>query len=209
MARVGAGVLVSGRGTNLRALIAAAADPAYPAAILAVASNRSTCAALERARGAAIPARSFPLSRFGGESWERDQAIAAWLVELGVSCLVLAGYDRIVGPPLLAAFPDRILNVHNSLLPAFAGTMSAVAQALAHGVKVTGCTVHLVAEGLPDGGPIVLQGAVPVAEDDTEATLLERIHQQEWRLLPEALALLAGGRIRVEGRRARILEPVA
>ncbi|MGA9774586.1 MAG: phosphoribosylglycinamide formyltransferase [Candidatus Dormiibacterota bacterium] len=203
---MGAAVLVSGRGTNLRALLEAAADPRYPARIVAVAANRSSCPALEVAEAAAVPARVFRLRDFGGDGESRDRALAEWALAMGASCLVLAGYDRILGRPLLAAFAGRILNVHNSLLPAFSGTMSAVAEALAHGVKVSGCTVHLVDAGITDGGPIVLQAAVPVQEGDTEDALLERIHQEEWRLLPQALALLAEGRVRVEGRRARILE---
>ena len=199
-------MLASGRGTNLLALLAAAAEESYPAQVVAVASNRPSCPALRAAREHLIPAAGFPASAFGGDSERRDQEMAAWLFAQGARILVLAGYDRILGPALLTAFPGRILNVHNSLLPAFSGTMRAVAQALEHGVKVTGCTVHLVDQGAPDGGPIVMQAAVPVLEHDTEETLLTRIHQQEWRILPAALALLAEDRIRVEGRRVRILE---
>jgi phosphoribosylglycinamide formyltransferase-1 len=121
--------------------------------------------------------------------------------------LVLAGYDRILTRPLLRAFPERVLNLHNSLLPAFAGTMSAVQAALDHGVKVTGCTVHLVDEDYLDGGPIVLQAAVTVEDGDSAESLLERIHAQEWRILPEAIAMLARGEIKVEGRHVLRVRP--
>jgi phosphoribosylglycinamide formyltransferase-1 len=115
--------------------------------------------------------------------------------------LALAGYDRILTKPLLRAFPGRVLNLHNSLLPAFAGSMNAVQEAIDHGVKLTGCTVHLVDGDYLDGGPIVLQAAVPVEDGDTAETLLQRIHVQEWRIFPKAIALLAQGQLRVVGRR--------
>ena len=195
------GVLVSGRGTNLRALVEASCRPEYPAEVVAVASNRAACPALALARDLGLAARAFPATEHGGDAELRDQAMASWLLAEGCSLLVLAGYDRILTAPLLTAFPQRILNLHNSLLPAFSGTMRAVEQALAHGVKITGCTVHLVSPDLVDGGPIVLQAAVEVRDDDTPDTLLARIHEQEWRILPEAVRLLSLGQLRVEGRR--------
>ncbi len=195
------GVLASGRGTNLGALVEASRRPGYPAEVVAVASNRSFCPALGLARELGLDAASFPLREHQGSAERRDQAIARWLLDRGCSLLVLAGYDRILTAPLLNAFPQRILNLHNSLLPAFAGTMAAVEQALAHGVKVTGCTVHLVDPEQVDGGPIVLQAPVEVRDDDTAETLLARIHEQEWRVLPEAVRLLSLDWIRVEGRR--------
>jgi phosphoribosylglycinamide formyltransferase-1 len=198
---VGLGVLVSGTGTNLRAILEAAAFDRYPAEVVAVASNRPGCAALELARTAGVATRSFPAATFSRDLEARDRAMAGWLLEQGAAIVVLAGYDRILTRPLLRAFPGRVLNLHNSLLPAFAGTMSAVQAALDHGVKVTGCTVHLVDEDYLDGGPIVLQAAVPVEDGDSAETLLERIHAQEWRILPEAIALLARGELKVEGRR--------
>ena len=194
---------MSGRGTNLKALIEAAADPRYPAQLVAVASNRPGCPALEIASGAGIATDIFRSQDFGSDAGARDQAMARWLVGKGTEIVVMAGYDRILTGPLLTAFPDRILNLHNSLLPAFSGTMRAVEAALEQGVKVTGCTVHLVDAGSVDGGPIVLQEAVEVEDDDTPETLLERIHQAEWRVLPEALRLLARGEVVVEGRRTR------
>ncbi len=197
------GVLVSGRGSNLAALIAAAEAPDYPASVVAAASNRSACPALSLARAAGIAARTFPAREFGGDAEARDRALAAWLLERQVEILVLAGYDRILSESLVGAFPGRILNLHNSLLPAFAGTMNAVEQALDHGVKLTGCTVHIVDSDAVDGGPIVLQAAVAVEDEDTPASLLQRIHEQEWRILPQAVALLASDGILVEGRRVR------
>ena len=198
---VGVAVLVSGAGTNLRAILEAAAADEFPARVVGVGSNRSSCPALKIATAAGLPQRSFPISDFSGDLAARDQAMATWLTGLGASILVLAGYDRILTTPLLRAFPERILNLHNSLLPAFAGTMAAVQEALDRGVKVTGCTVHLVDEEHLDGGPIVLQAAVPVEDEDTCETLLRRIHEQEWRILPEAIAMLSRGQLRIEGRR--------
>lgn len=195
------GVLVSGAGSNLQAILQAAQGQNYPAEVVAVGSNRAKCPALEIARSAEVPARSFPVSGFFGNLEDRDAAMSAWFLESGASILALAGYDRIVSRPLLRAFPGRVLNLHNSLLPAFAGTMTAVQEALAHGVKLTGCTVHLVDEDHLDGGPIVLQAAVPVEEGDTEESLLDRIHEQEWRIFPEAIALLARDELALEGRR--------
>ncbi|MGH7608527.1 MAG: phosphoribosylglycinamide formyltransferase [Candidatus Dormibacteria bacterium] len=203
MARVGLGVLVSGAGTNLRAILAAQEAPDYPAQVVAVGSNRPGCAALTIAGAAGVAVRSFPASDYGGSPGCRDRELASWLRGQGAEILALAGYDRILQQPLLEAFPQRILNLHNSLLPSFAGTMDAVSLALEHGVKVSGCTVHLVDERFVDGGPIVLQAAVPVLDDDTPASLLERIHQQEWRLFPDAIRLLATGQLRLEGRRVR------
>lgn len=200
-------MLVSGEGTNLRAILEAAKATDYPARVVAVASNRSDCGGLEIGRGAGVAVRSFPVSSFGADLEARDRELARWLLDQGASILALAGYNRILTPPLLGAFPGRILNLHNSLLPAFSGTMSAVQAALDHGVKLTGCTVHLVEEGHLDGGPIVLQAAVAVEDADTAESLLQRIHEQEWRILPEAIRLLAQGSLLVEGRRVRAVEP--
>ncbi len=197
------GVLVSGQGTNLRALVRASEDPAYPARVVAVGANRVGCPALEAARQLGIPAQAFPISANSGSAVIRDSSLAAWLLQQGCELLVLAGYDRILTAPLIDAFPERILNIHNSLLPSFAGTMRAVEEALEYGVKITGCTVHLVDPKRVDGGPIVLQAAVRVEDDDTPNSLLERIHQEEWRILPEAVGLVASGRLRVEGRVVR------
>ncbi|HVB53769.1 MAG TPA: phosphoribosylglycinamide formyltransferase [Candidatus Acidoferrales bacterium] len=198
---MGVGVLVSGTGTNLRAILEACTGDGFPARVVGVGANRPSCPALEIARVAQVPSRSFPAATFSGDLEARDQAIASWLLGEGASILALAGYDRVLTKSLLRAFPGRVLNLHNSLLPAFAGTMNAVQEALDHGVKLTGCTVHLVDEDYLDGGPIVLQAAVPVEEGDTTETLRQRIHEQEWRIFPQAIALLARGQLRVEGRR--------
>ena len=200
------GVLVSGAGTNLNALLRACTRDTFPASVAVVISNRPSAAALDIARQHDIPAFAMPQSAFGGDALIRDRAMLDVLHRHGVSLVVCAGYDRILSDEMLDAFADAILNVHPSLLPAFAGGMTAVEDALAAGVKVTGCTVHLLERGAADGGPIVLQAPVPVLADDDAAALRMRIHEQEWLLLPRAVELSAGGRLRREGRRVRILE---
>jgi phosphoribosylglycinamide formyltransferase-1 len=197
------GVLVSGRGSNLQTLIDGVAAGALPAEIVVVASNRPSAAALGRAREAGIESRAFPQSTYGGLT-ERDAALCAYLVAHRVELLVLAGYDRVIAPAVLDTFRNRIINIHPSLLPAFAGTLRAPAEALAHGVKVAGCTVHFVDDNL-DAGPIILQRAVPVGEDDTAETLAARILVEEHRILPEAIRLIAAGRVRIDGRRCHVL----
>jgi phosphoribosylglycinamide formyltransferase-1 len=148
---------------------------------------------------------AMPVAQFGGDRAARDRAMRDLLLQRGVRLVVCAGYDRVLDACFFETFPDAILNLHPSLLPAFAGSMHAVEEALAAGVKVSGCTVHLLAPGAPDAGPIVLQAAVPVLEDDDAERLRARIHECEWRLLPEAVALWCGGRLRREGRRVRVL----
>lgn len=202
-------VLVSGAGTNLRALLEASDRPDYPAHVVVVVSNRSRAPALDVARGAGVEAIALPVSGFGGDTVARDTALRDLLVARGVRLVVCAGYDRVLSDVVLHTFPDAILNVHPSLLPAFAGGMHAVEEALAYGVKVSGCTVQLLQPGEPDGGPIVLQAAVPVLDDDDAESLRQRIHEQEWRLLPEAVALWCQGRLCREGRRVRILPAAA
>lgn len=180
------GVLASGTGTNLQALL----DAGLP--VVAVGSNNTRARALDRAAAAGIEAGAFPAVEF--ESREhRDAELAEWLLERGVELVVLAGYMQILTPTFLDRFEGRILNVHPSLLPAFPGA-HAVEDALAHGVKVTGATVHFVDEGV-DTGPIVLQEAVPVEEDDTAETLHARIQAVEHRLLPQAVRLFLDGKL--------------
>ena len=169
------GVLVSGEGTNLRALI----DERLP--IAAVASNRADARALERAERAGVPTAVFPLADFATRE-ERDAAMASWLESGGVRVVVLAGYMHVLTSAFLARFPERIVNVHPSLLPDFPG-LHAVDAALAAGVATTGVTVHVVDEGV-DTGPILRQEHVPVEPRDT---LLDRIHAVEHRLLPETV----------------------
>ncbi len=180
------GVLVSGEGTNLQALL----DAGLP--VVAVASNDTEARALDRAAMAGIEAGAFPAVEFGSRE-RRDEALAEWLAGRGVELVVLAGFMQLLTPPFLERFPGRILNVHPSLLPAFPGA-HAVEDALAHGVKVTGATVHFVDEGI-DTGPIVLQEAVEIREGDTVETLHARIQTVEHRLLPEAVRLFLDGKL--------------
>jgi phosphoribosylglycinamide formyltransferase 1 len=169
------GVLVSGEGTNLQALI----DAGLP--IRAVASNRKQARALARARAAGIPAATFSLDCHPTRE-ERDLVMATWLEDYGVELVVLAGYMHLLTQPFLDRFPERIVNVHPSLLPAFPG-MKAIDEALAAGVDTTGVTVHLVDEGV-DSGPVLRQVPVPV---EPRESLVERIHAVEHRLLPEVV----------------------
>jgi phosphoribosylglycinamide formyltransferase-1 len=204
--RTAVGALVSGTGTNLAALLRAARDPAFPADVVEVISNRRAASALDVARRFGVPATAMAQVDFDGDSAARDRAMLQRFRDAGVELVVCAGYDRILSDEFLAGYPDAILNVHPSLLPAFAGGMNAVEAAIAHGVKITGCTVQLLEPGDADGGAIVLQAAVPVEAGDDAETLRMRIHQQEWRLLPLAVELWASGRLRREGRHVHIVE---
>jgi len=194
------GVLVSGRGSNLQALIDAQRTGELGGEIAVVVSNVEGVPALDRARAAGIPALC--CVHAGRARMEHDRALVQLLREHRVDLVCLAGYMRLLSPVFFEAFAGRILNVHPSLLPAFAGR-DAQRQALEHGVKVSGATVHLVEEAL-DSGPIVLQEAVPVREDDTVERLSARILEAEHRLYPRAVRLVLDGRYRVEGRRVRL-----
>jgi len=176
------GVLVSGQGTNLQALIDSGLD------IAAVASNRREAPALLRAREAGIPTATFSLDCHSSRE-ERDLVLAGWLEEHGVELVVLAGYMHLLTPPFLRRFPDRVINIHPSLLPSFPG-VHPVEDALAAGVEVTGVTVHYVDEGI-DTGPVIAQEKVPL---EPRATLVERIHATEHRLLPEVVTKLCAAR---------------
>jgi phosphoribosylglycinamide formyltransferase 1 len=176
------GVLVSGRGSNLRNLVERDFD------VVAVATNKPSCGGAAFARERDIPLGEFSQKTFVSLE-ERDLAMCAWLLERQVELVVNAGYDRILSGGFTAAFEDRMINIHPSLLPAFGGGMDAVAQALARGVKVTGCTVHFVTEEV-DAGPILLQAAVPVLPGDTVEALHARIQVEEHRILPEAIEML-------------------
>jgi phosphoribosylglycinamide formyltransferase-1 len=197
------GVLASGRGSNLAAILEAARRPGYPAAVAVVVSDRERAGALERAVAAGVPARFLNPKDFGDRT-AYDAALGRLLETHGVGLVCLAGFMRILGPAFVAAWAGRMLNVHPSLLPAFPG-LHPQRQALAHGVRVSGATVHFADEGT-DTGPIVLQAAVPVRGDDTEETLAARILVEEHRLYPEAIRLFAEGRLRLEGRRVVIAE---
>jgi phosphoribosylglycinamide formyltransferase-1 len=192
------GVLVSGRGSNLQALIDAIGRHELDAAIAVVISNVGGAAALDRAAAAGIETRVMP--HRGWASREAyDDALANALIEKDVHVVCLAGFMRRLTARFLERVPGPVLNVHPSLLPAFAG-LEAPAQAIAHGVKVAGCTVHLVTAEL-DAGPIVAQAAVPVSAADTAETLAARILVEEHRLYPRAVARVLAGGWRVDGRR--------
>jgi phosphoribosylglycinamide formyltransferase-1 len=195
------GVLASGSGTNLQALIDAEARGALgPARLVAVGVNVDGCGALARARAAGID--TFVLDHRGYTSREAfDEALVAALSARGVGLVVLAGFMRILTPAFLAAFPSRVVNVHPSLLPAFPGVNSQ-AQAYRHGVKVSGCTVHFVDGGV-DSGPIIAQAAVPVLDDDDEERLRLRILAEEHELLPAVVRAIAEGRVTLDADRRR------
>lgn len=184
------GVLASGQGTNLQALIDTL-DPAE-AAVVAVASDKPDARALQRAEDAGIARRVFALKEYETRD-DRDAAIAAWLVDQRIELVVLAGYMAILTPTFIRAFPDRIINVHPSLLPAFPG-IRAVEQAVAHGVEVFGVTVHLVDEGV-DTGAIVLQDGVRLPDTEDPGEVLAALRPIEHRLLPEAVRMAAYGRL--------------
>nr|MBK7064688.1 phosphoribosylglycinamide formyltransferase [Deltaproteobacteria bacterium] len=192
-------VLVSGGGTNLQSLLDAGWTGALGAAeIVGVISNKPGVRALERAATAGVAARVVDHRGFA-ERAAFDSALKAEVQSLGADLVVLAGFMRVLTETFLAGFEDRVINIHPSLLPAFPG-VKAQAQALHYGVKITGCTVHFVDAGL-DSGAIISQAAVPVLDDDTEESLQARILAEEHRLLPAAVADLAAGRLRREGRR--------
>jgi phosphoribosylglycinamide formyltransferase-1 len=195
------GVLASGRGSNLQAILDTAADPGYPARVAVVVSDRERAAALERAAAAGVPAVFLNPKDYADRD-AYDAALAATLRSYDVDLVCLAGFMRLLSPAFVRAFAGRVLNVHPSLLPAFPG-LAAQRQALAHGVKVAGATVHFVDEGL-DSGPIVLQASVPVHDGDTESSLSARILVEEHRLLPQAVRLFAEGRLRISGRQVAV-----
>lgn len=192
------GVLISGRGSNLQSIIDAIAQRRLDAQIALVISDHADAAGLSRAAQAGIDTLSLRPRDYPDRD-AYDRAIAAALDARHVDLICLAGFMRLVGPALLTAFPQRILNVHPSLLPAFPG-LNAQRQALDHGVRVSGATVHLVTSEL-DGGPIVMQSAVPVLDDDTVETLSARILVEEHRIYPEAIRLVLDGAWSVSGRR--------
>lgn len=199
------GVLVSGTGTNLEAILTAVAKREANLDVRVVISNKKTAPALERAEKAGVPTRVIPHGDYATRE-DFDQVLVRALREAGVEWVVLAGFMRLVTKTMLSAFPNRIVNIHPSLLPAFPG-VDAQKQALDYGVKVTGCTVHLVDEGT-DTGPIVAQRVVPVLDQDDVESLRQRILREEHRLLVDVLAAIADGRVEFEpggeGRRARV-----
>ena len=196
-------VLISGRGSNLLALIESIERGEVPAEIVLVVSNRAEAGGLAHARARAIPTLTADRSRYP-KRVDRHQRILAALLAADVDLVVCAGFDEILRPEVVAELRGRMLNVHPSLLPAFGQTLHAQAEALAYGVKVTGCTVHIVTDDL-DAGPILVQRPVPVLEDDTVESLSARIVAEEHKALPDAVRLFAEGRLIVEGQRVRIL----
>ena len=192
------GVLISGRGSNLQSLIDAIASRRLDATIAVVISNRADALGLERARAAGI--ESIVVSHRGWSSREEyDRALVRELQSRDVGLVCLAGFMRIVGAPMVDAYPHAILNIHPALLPSFPG-VDAQRQAIDHGVKISGVTVHLVTRDL-DAGPIVIQRAVPVLDDDTDAALAARIIEQEHLAYPEAVGIVLDGAWRIDGRR--------
>lgn len=188
-------MLVSGSGTNLQALIDhAGTDAGYEIAV--VVSDRPGIRSLDRAEQAGIETA---VVGWAGDRRDFTTRVCAVALDAGAEALVLAGFMRILGPEAISRFPDRVLNIHPSLLPAFPGR-TPVADTLEHGVRVTGVTVHFVDERV-DHGPIIAQEAVAVEPDDSEFTLHQRLHAVEHRLYPEAVSALAQGRLKVEGRR--------
>ena len=199
------GVLISGRGSNLEALAESCASGRIPGAEIAlVLSNREGAPGLDRALSRGIAARAIPSKGLDRETYDRQ--VAAALDEARVELVCLAGYMRLLSPFFVAHFPRRILNIHPSLLPAFPG-LEAQRQALEHGVKWTGCTVHFVDENL-DAGPILLQSAVAIRDDDTVDSLSARILAEEHRIYSEAVRIVLEGRYRLDGRRVLAAEAV-
>jgi phosphoribosylglycinamide formyltransferase 1 len=197
-------VLISGRGTNLRAIADAAERGDIPARVAVVLSNRADAAGLEFARARGIPSEVLPHDGFDSRD-AYDQALVDRLRGYGVRLVCLAGFMRVLGAPFIDAFPNAVLNIHPSLLPSFPG-MHAQRQALEYGVTITGATVHLASAEL-DAGPIVMQAAVPVESGDTEGTLAARILIEENRLYPRAIAAVLAGGWRIEGRRLVTADP--
>jgi phosphoribosylglycinamide formyltransferase-1 len=195
------GVLISGSGTNLQAILDRVADGSLDCHVALVVSNRPAAAGLERARRAGV--QTHVLEHRGHPSREAyETTVVEALRQAGVELVVLAGFDRLVTRILLDAFPGRVMNIHPALLPAFPG-LHAQHQAIDYGVRIAGATVHFVDEKT-DHGPIILQGAVAVGPDDTAETLAQRILQVEHAIYPAAIQLFAQGRLAIEGRRVRI-----
>ncbi len=203
MAKEILGVLCSGRGTNLQSILAAVESGQIPAPVGVVLTDVPDAKALERAEKAGIP--NFCVNR---KTYADKRAFEEALVEKlrahGVTLVILAGFMRILSPYFVHAFPGRILNIHPSLLPSFGGA-HAHRDVLAYGVKVSGCTIHFVDEGM-DSGPIILQTAVQVLDGDDEDTLAARVLEQEHKLYPRAIELFLKGKLKIEGRKVRILE---
>lgn len=203
MEKLKIGVLASGSGSNLQAIIDEAACGRIPVEVVMVISDKADAYALTRAEAAYITTAVVDPKAYASRE-EYDEQIVKLLRLAGAQAVALAGYLRIVTPVLLRAFPQKVLNIHPALLPSFPG-LHGQRQAFEYGVKVAGCTVHFVDEGL-DSGPIILQAPVPVLDTDDEETLTARILQQEHIIFPLALKLLAEGRLTIEGRKVKIAD---
>ncbi len=200
------GVLISGGGTNLQAILDRVADGFLPCRVGLVLSNDPTAGGLERARRARVTTAVVPHGEFGSrETFE--QAITARLEEAGVDLVALAGFMRLLSPWFVRRWSGRLVNIHPALLPAFPGT-HVQRQALAYGARFSGCTVHFVDEGT-DTGPIIVQAVVPVLPDDSEESLAQRILAEEHRIYPQALRWIAEDRVRLDGRRVTIAHAAA
>lgn len=199
------GVLASGGGTNLQAIIDRCLDGSLPVEIVLVLSNNPGAGALERAARAGFPTRCIDHREYGSRE-DFDRAVVAALQSAGVELVVLAGFMRLITDIFLEAYPGRIMNIHPALLPAFPG-LHVQKKALEYGARFSGCTVHFVDSGV-DTGPIILQAVVPVLQDDTEESLSRRILEQEHRIYPRAIELFAQGRLRIDGRRVVIDPPL-
>ena len=199
------GVLGSGNGSNCEAILKACASGKIPGQVAVVVSDVADAFILERARQHGVPAQFIGPSEFKTKlEPELEERMARAFLDAGVRFVALAGYLRVLKLPMLRAFAGRMMNVHPSLLPAFPG-LRAWEQALQHGVKVTGCTVHFVDEGV-DAGPIIMQQPVPVFANDTPGSLHQRIQLAEHQIYPEAIRLLAQGHLKLEGRTVKLLE---
>jgi phosphoribosylglycinamide formyltransferase 1 len=204
MPRLRTAILISGRGSNMAALLAAARDPAYPAEIALVLSNRAEAAGLARAAEAGVPTAVVESRAHRGDRAGFEAAMQAVLERHGIGLIALAGFMRVLTPAFVERWAGRLVNIHPSLLPAFPG-LETHGRALAAGVRLHGCTVHLVSAGV-DEGPILAQAAVPVLPADTPDSLAARVLAEEHRIYPAALAWLAAGRVRVEAGRATVAD---
>jgi len=196
-------VLISGRGSNMMALVEAAKAPGFPAEIVLVLSNKADAAGLAFAREHGIATSVIEHRTYGKDRAAFDAAMQAALEAHGVEIVCLAGFMRLLTSGFCEAWAGRMINIHPALLPSFKG-LDTHARALEAGVKLHGCTTHFVTPGM-DEGPIIAQAAVPVLDDDTEATLAARVLKEEHRIYPETLRLLASEQLRIEGQRVRVV----
>lgn len=203
MSGIGLAVIASGRGSNFQSIIDSVESGYLDARILILITDNREAFALERARKHGIDSLVMAPGEFGSRD-DYFRRLAEELRSRGVDLVVLAGFMRIVGKPLLDAFPDRVMNIHPALLPSFPG-LHGQRQAIDYGVRISGCTVHFVDEGM-DTGPIIIQAAVPVRYDDTEESLSDRILRLEHKIYPKAIKLFCDGRLEVIGRRVSIKE---